>query len=25
VFTVDLMRLWLQQYQRLEWVKSKIR
>ena len=24
VFTVDLMRLWLQQYQRLEWVKSKI-
>lgn len=24
VFTVDLMRLWLQQYQRLEWVKSTI-
>ncbi len=24
VFTVDLMRLWVQQYQRLEWVKSKI-
>ncbi len=24
VFTVDLMRLWLQQYQRLEWVKGKI-
>ncbi len=22
-FTVDLMRLWIQQYQRLEWVKSK--
>ncbi len=23
-FTVDLMRLWVQQYQRLEWVKGKI-
>jgi len=25
VFTVDLMRLWVQQYQRLGWVKGKIR
>jgi formylglycine-generating enzyme required for sulfatase activity len=24
MFTVDLMRLWVQQYQRLEWVKGKI-
>ena len=24
VFTVDLMRLWVQQYQRLEWVAAKI-